>query len=66
MNLIEHWGSGSSRINQQLRDVGLRELEFIGGDTDLRIKIYRGQNADFLQDSADNEETADKLPTNCR
>lgn len=44
MNLIEHWGSGIPRINQQLRDAGLRELEFIGGDTDLRINIYRGQN----------------------
>lgn len=44
MNLIEHWGSGIPRINQQLRDAGLCELEFIGGDTDLRINIYRGQN----------------------
>lgn len=44
MNLIEHWGSGIPRINQQLREVGLRELEFIGGDTDLRINIYRGQS----------------------
>ena len=64
MNLIEHWGSGIPRINQLLRDAGLRELEFIGGDTDLRINIYRDQNANFLQHSADNTEIADKLPTN--
>ena len=41
MNLIEHWGSGIPRIIEMVRSAGLRELEFIGGDTDLRINIYR-------------------------
>ena len=59
MNLIEHWGSGIPRINQQLRDAGLRELEFIGGDTGLRTNIYRGQ-------SADNAGDAEKVPKKCR
>lgn len=43
MNLIEHWGSGIPRIINAVVDAGLREPEFIGGDIDLRINIYRGQ-----------------------
>ena len=43
MNLIEHWGSGIPRIIGKTRAAGLREPEFIGGDVDLRINIYRGQ-----------------------
>ena len=41
MGYIEHWGSGILRVMQQVRDAGLREPEFLGGDTDLRINIYR-------------------------
>lgn len=44
MGLIEHWGSGIPRIIEEVREAGLREPEFLGGgDTDLRINIYRGQ-----------------------
>ena len=43
MNLIEHWGSGIPRIIDKVKAAGLRELEFIGGEVDLRINIYRGQ-----------------------
>ena len=43
MNLIEHWGSGIPRIIDKVKAVGLREPEFIGGEVDLRINIYRGQ-----------------------
>ncbi len=43
MRLIEHWGSGIPRIFEKLKEAGLRPPEFIGGDTDLRINIYRGQ-----------------------
>ena len=43
MNLIEHWGSGISRIIDKVKAAGLREPEFIGGEVDLRINIYRGQ-----------------------
>ena len=65
MNLIEHWGSGIPRINQQLRDAGLCELEFIGGDTDLRINIYRGQNEvnDLNNDPDDLNSSKDDLET---
>ena len=45
MNLIEHWGSGIPRIIGKVKAAGLREPEFIGGDVDLRINIYRNQNA---------------------
>ena len=43
MNLIEHWGSGIPRIIGNVKAAGLREPEFIGGEVDLRINIYRGQ-----------------------
>ena len=43
MNLIEHWGSGIPRILDKVKAAGLREPEFIGGEVDLRINIYRGQ-----------------------
>ena len=45
MNLIEHWGSGIPRIIDKVKSAGLREPEFIGGEVDLRINIYRGQVA---------------------
>ena len=41
MNLIEHWGSGIPRIIDKVKAAGLQEPEFIGGDVDLRINIYR-------------------------
>ncbi len=44
MNLIEHWGSGIPRIISKVRAAGLREPEFLGGDVDVRINIYRSRN----------------------
>ncbi len=44
MNLIEHWGSGIPRIIARVKAAGLREPEFLGGDVDLRINIYRSLN----------------------
>lgn len=44
MNLIEHWGSGIPRIIDKVKSAGLRDPEFIGGEVDLRINIYREQN----------------------
>ena len=43
MNLIEHWGSGIPRIIDKVKAAGLQEPEFIGGEVDWRINIYRGQ-----------------------
>ena len=43
MNLIEHWGSGIPRIIDKVKAAGLQEPEFMGGEVDLRINIYRGQ-----------------------
>lgn len=45
MNLIEHWGSGIPRIIGKVKAAGLQEPEFIGGDVDLRINIYRTPKA---------------------
>ena len=36
-------GSGIPRIIDKVKAAGLREPEFIGGEVDLRINIYRGQ-----------------------
>lgn len=68
MNLIEHWGSGIPRIIGKVKAAGLREPEFIGGEVDLRINIYRGQinGTDFLQHSIFDSMAADKLPENRR
>ena len=61
MNLIEHWGSGIPRIIRKVREAGLREMEFLGGDVDLRINIYRGQVSGNISTG-----NADKLPEDCR
>ena len=57
MNLIEHWGSGIPRIIGKVKAAGLREPEFIGGEVDLRINIYRGQ-----ADNCTNADHGQKVP----
>ena len=64
MNLIEHWGSGIPRIIDKVKAAGLREPEFIGGEVDLHINIYRGQ-VDGTVDLNDTK-TAGKPPENRR
>ncbi len=68
MNLIEHWGSGIPRIIGKVKAAGLREPEFIGGEVDLRINIYRGQisGTNILQHGISDSMNAEKLPRNCR
>ena len=44
MNLIEGWGSGIHKINEALKEAGLKEMEITGGDIFLRFTIYRDQN----------------------
>ena len=70
MNLIEHWGSGIPRLIDKVKAAGLREPEFIGGEVDLRINIYRGQdasndinNANKVPDTTEEQpDTANKVP----
>ncbi len=73
MNLIEHWGSGIPRIIGKVKAAGLREPEFIGGEVDLRINIYRGKvnlgdlnslnNANKVPDTTDEvPDTSKKVP----
>lgn len=50
MGYIEHWGSGILRVMQEVRDAGLPEPEFLGGDTDLRINIYRNESETVSDD----------------
>ena len=74
MNLIEHWGSGIPRIIDKVKAAGLQEPEFIGGEVDLCINIYRGQVDGTIVDLNDpnaavkppvnRRETADKMPAN--
>ena len=59
MNLIEHWGSGIPRIIEKVKAAGLREPEFIGGEVDLRINIYRGQVTTKTYNGID---STDKVP----
>lgn len=60
MGYIEHWGSGILRVIQQVCDAGLPEPEFLGGDTDLRINIYRAGMAV----SSENEGVRESVRTN--
>ena len=66
MNLIEHWGSGIPRIIDKVKAAGLREPEFIGGEVDLRINIYRRQvkpiDPNELNDAIKVPDTGEKLP----
>ena len=67
MNLIEHWGSGISRIIDKVKAAGLREPEFIGGEVDLRINIYRGQadgtvDLNDLNNAIKVPDTTEKVP----
>lgn len=64
MNLIEHWGSGIPRIIEKVKAAGLRETEFIGGEVDLRINIYRAQVEGTVDLNVPN--TAGKPPIKCR
>ena len=72
MNLIEHWGSGIPRIIGKVKKAGLREPEFIGGEVDLRINIYRDQSnqsndtVDLNDRGSDlnDPNSADKVPGN--
>ena len=63
-NLIEHWGSGIPRIIDKVKAAGLREPEFIGGEVDLRINIYRGQvdGTVDLNDAIKVPDTIDEVP----
>ena len=60
MRLIEQWGSGIPRILSELKDNGLRELEFLDGDTDLRINLYRNTDTklDTKSDTNDTKKQA--------
>ena len=64
MNLIEHWGSGIPRIIDKVKAAGLGEPEFIGGEVDLRINIYRGQVDDTvdLNTAIKVPDTIEKMP----
>ena len=69
MNLIEHWGSGIPRIIDKVKASGLQEPEFIGGEVDLRINIYRGQVdindcSTAVKMPLNRRKTADKVPVN--
>lgn len=66
MNLIEHWGSGIPRIISKVKAAGLQEPEFIGGEVDLRINIYRGQvrDNDHKNDPDDHKNDLNKSKAN--
>ena len=55
-------GSGIPRIIGKVKKAGLREPEFIGGEVDLRINIYRGQISDTVD--LNDHNSAGKVPDN--
>lgn len=63
MNLIEYWGSGIPRIIGEVKAARLREPEFIGGEVDLRINLYRDQNdLSDLNNSLKVPDNANEMP----
>lgn len=52
----------------KVKAYGLRDPEFIGGEVDLRINIYRNQlnAASAARDISQHNVSADKVPTKCR
>lgn len=82
MGYIEHWGSGIPRIVGEVREAGLKEPEFLGGDTDLRVNIYRadesaastniGRSAAWdsaeglLENAGERRTSAGPVPDQCR
>lgn len=61
MNLIEHWGSGIPRIIEIINTAGLRPPEFIGGDIDLKVNMYRNQSASAAFDNTAAHEHNDRI-----
>ena len=59
MNLIEQWGRDIPRSIEKVKAAGLRESEFIGGEVDLRINIYRDQVTTKTSNGID---SVDKVP----
>ena len=60
---------GEPRIIDKVKAAGLREPEFIGGEVDLRINIYRGQvdgtvDLNDLNNAIKVPDTIDKMPDN--
>ena len=57
-------GTGIPRIIDKVKAAGLREPEFIGGEVDLRINIYRGQvdGTVDLNNAIKVPDTIDKMP----
>ena len=54
MKLMENWGSGIPRIIESVFQAGLQEPEFIDGETDLRIIIYRKKREELEKDVPNN------------
>ena len=67
------WDINKKGIDR-VKDAGLQEPEFIGGEVDLRINIYRGQidtnnamiNANDAENGVNGANDAAKLPLNRR
>lgn len=41
LKYIENWGRGIPRINKSIEECGLKPPVFIGGETELKVIIYR-------------------------
>lgn len=64
MKIIEKWGTGIPRIIQSCKDFGIREPEFIELGMDIRVNLYRENNADKEQSADKTPINAEKVPIN--
>lgn len=53
MKIIEKWGTGIPRIIKSCKEFGIREPEFIEMGMDIRVNLYRYQDANKASISAD-------------
>ncbi len=67
MKIIEHWGSGISRVIQEVENAGLKKPVFSDGEIDVIATIYRDDNskANFASvvDENTSQETSQKQMT---
>ncbi len=61
LNYIEAWGRGVPRIIKSVREAGLKEPEFVGGETELIVNIYRNTDTDQTDQTTDQtDQTTDQ------
>lgn len=69
MKLMEHWGSGIIRVIHEVEEGGLPRPDFIDGEIDVIVKIYRGEDRPISKNIINIDEkskSAEEVPKKCR